>query len=79
MIHLWKKIVSNFNSMSKLEYSEWQNEEFYKLAKMSVTEIREYVYNKYPRSKANFFMKYKLPQYRIFLPSFKETNTIWKK
>lgn len=24
--------------MSKLEYSEWQNEEFYKLAKMSLSE-----------------------------------------
>jgi len=69
LIHLWKNIVFNFNSMSKLEYSEWQNEEFYKLAKMSLSEIKEYVYSKYPSSKANFFMKYKLPQYTIFLSS----------
>lgn len=55
--------------MSKLEYSEWQNEEFYKLAKMSLPEIREHVYSNYPISKANFFMKYKLPQYTIFLSS----------
>ncbi len=53
--------------MSKLEYSEWQNEEFYKFTKMSPSEIREYMYSDYPSSKANFFMKYKLPQYIIFL------------
>jgi len=49
--------------MSKLEYSIQYNKEFHKLAKMNVTEIKEYVRNNYPRSKANFFMKYKLHQY----------------
>jgi len=51
--------------MGKLEYSVCHNGEFYKLAKMSLSEIKEYVHNNYPRSKANFFMKYKLPQYII--------------
>jgi len=60
---------SNFNSMSKLECFVCYNEEFYKLAKMSLSEIREYVNCNYPRSKANFFIKYKLPQYTIFLSS----------
>jgi len=55
--------------MSKLECSACYNEEFYKLAKMSVMEIKKYVHDNYPRSKANFFIKYKLPQYTIFLPS----------
>jgi uncharacterized protein YqfB (UPF0267 family) len=49
--------------LSKLEHTVPYNEEFYKLAKMSVTEIRKYIQDKYPRSKANFFIKYKLPQY----------------
>ena len=53
--------------MSKLEYSVHYNKELYKLAKMNLTEITEHVQNNYPRSKANFFMKYKLPQYVIFL------------
>ena len=69
MSHVWKNIISDFNSMSKLECSVCYNEEFYKLAKMSVSEIREYVRDNYPRSKANFFMKYKLPQYTIFFSS----------
>ncbi len=43
------------------------NSEFYKLAKMSLPEIKEYVNNNYPRAKANFFMKYKLQQYASFL------------
>ena len=55
--------------MGKLEYSVCHNGEFYKLAKMSLSEIKEYVHNNYPRSKANFFMKYKLPQYTVFLSS----------
>lgn len=69
MIHRWKNIFSNFKSMSKLECSGCYNEEFYKLAKMSLPEIRKYVYTNYPKSKANFFIKYKLPQYTIFLSS----------
>ena len=43
------------------------NSEFYKLAKMSLPEIKEYVSKTYPREKANFFMKYKLQQYAMFL------------
>lgn len=62
--------------MSKLECYEWHNEEFYKLAKMSLPEIREYVYATYPSSKANFFMKYKLPQYIICLPNLEKTSTV---
>jgi uncharacterized protein YqfB (UPF0267 family) len=53
--------------VNKLEYGIHYNKEFHKLAKMSLTEIRAYVQNNYPRSKANFFIKYKLPQYVIFL------------
>lgn len=49
--------------MSRLEYPIHYNREFHRLAKMNLTEIREYVQNNYPRSKANFFMKYKLHQY----------------
>jgi len=43
------------------------NSEFYKLAKMSLPEIKEYANNNYSRAKANFFMKYKLQQYALFL------------
>lgn len=43
------------------------NSEFYKLAKMSLPEIKDYVSKNYPKAKANFFMKYKLQQYALFL------------
>jgi hypothetical protein len=59
-------MISDYNSVNRLEYSGCPNE-LHKLAKMNISEIREYVNTNYPRSKANFFMKYKLPQYTIFL------------
>lgn len=49
-----------------IQHSQY-NSEFYKLAKMSLPEIKEYVSKNYPRAKANFFMKYKLQQYALFL------------
>jgi len=67
LIHVWKNIRTKCNLMSKVKYSTCYNSELYKLAKMSLPEIREYVNKKYPRSKANFFMKYKLQQYTLFL------------
>ena len=67
MSHLWKKIISKHNLLSKIEYTVNYNDEFYKLAKMSLPEIKEYVNKNYPRTKANFFMKYKLQQYALHL------------
>ena len=49
-----------------INYTRYNNE-FYKLAKMSLPEIKEYVNKNYPRTKANFFMKYKIQQYALFL------------
>ena len=53
--------------MSITIQSSHYNSEFYKLAKMSLPEIKDYVSKNYPKAKANFFMKYKLQQYALFL------------
>jgi len=55
------------SSLSELEYHKQYNKEFHKLAKMNLTDIKRYVYSNYPKAKADFFMKYKLPQHTIFL------------
>ncbi len=71
MIHLWKNKTTDHNVMSiTIQHSQY-NSEFYKLAKMSLPEIKEYVSKNYPRAKANFFMKYKLQQYALFLSNSK--------
>ena len=67
MIHLWKNKRSKDNLMIETIQPTYYNFEFYKLAKMSFPEIKEYVNKNYPRTKANFFMKYKLQQYVLFL------------
>lgn len=67
MSHLWKKITVEHNLMSTIKYTVNYNDEFFKLAKMSLPEIKEYVNKNYPRTKANFFMKYKLQQYALHL------------
>ena len=67
MIHIWKNKILKYNLMNIIIQPSQYNSEFYKLAKMSVPEIKEYVSKNYPRAKANFFMKYKLQQYALFL------------
>ena len=65
--------------MSKQEWPIHYNEEFYKLAKMSLPEIKEYIQNNYTRSKANFFIKYKLQQYAVYLSSTDTVICFYKK